>query len=81
MRKTWAVAAAVVLAAAAATGGVVVMSGAGQATPAAQEPLVNTATRALPDPQQPTQPPGTPPRMHARRRSGVDAVSTRGEKP
>jgi HlyD family secretion protein len=43
-RKTWVLAAAVVLAAAAATGGVVAMSGAGQATPAAQEQPVNTAT-------------------------------------
>jgi hypothetical protein len=43
-RKTWAVAAAVVLAAAAATGGVIAMSGAEQATGAAQEPPVNTAT-------------------------------------
>ena len=43
-RKTWAVAAAVVLVAAAATGGVVAMSGAEQATPAAQEPPVNTET-------------------------------------
>jgi multidrug efflux pump subunit AcrA (membrane-fusion protein) len=43
-RKTWAVAAAVVLAAAAAIAGVVAMSGAEQATPAAQEPPVNTAT-------------------------------------
>jgi multidrug efflux pump subunit AcrA (membrane-fusion protein) len=38
------VAAAVVLAAAAATAGMVAMSGAEQATPAAQEPPVNTAT-------------------------------------
>jgi multidrug efflux pump subunit AcrA (membrane-fusion protein) len=38
------VAAAVVLAAAAATGGVVAISGAEQATPAGQEPPVNTAT-------------------------------------
>jgi hypothetical protein len=43
-RKTWTLAAAVILAAAAATGGVVAMSGAEQATPAAQEPPVNTAT-------------------------------------
>jgi hypothetical protein len=43
-RKTWAVAAAIVLAAAAATGGVVAMSGAEQATPAAQEPPVNAET-------------------------------------
>jgi hypothetical protein len=44
MRKTWVLAAAVILAAAAATGGVVAMSGAGQATPAAQASAVNTAT-------------------------------------
>jgi multidrug efflux pump subunit AcrA (membrane-fusion protein) len=43
-RKTWLLAAAVVLAAAAASGGVVAMSGAEQATPAAREPPVNTAT-------------------------------------
>src|SRR5262249_43275141 len=43
-RKTWVLVAAVVLAAAAATGGVVAMSGAEQATPADQEPLVNTET-------------------------------------
>jgi multidrug efflux pump subunit AcrA (membrane-fusion protein) len=44
MRKTWLLAGAVVLAAAAVTGGVVVMSSAKQATPAAQEPSVTTAT-------------------------------------
>jgi hypothetical protein len=44
MRKTWLLAGAVVLAAAAVTGGVVAMSGAEQATPAAQEPPANTAT-------------------------------------
>ena len=44
MRKTWVLAAAVVLVAAATTGGVVVTSGAEQATPAAQEQPVNTAT-------------------------------------
>lgn len=43
MRKTWVLAGAVVLVAATATGGVVVMSGAKQATAAAQEPPVNTA--------------------------------------
>ena len=43
-RKTWAVAAAVVLVAAAATAGVVAMVNAEQASPAAQEPPVNTAT-------------------------------------
>jgi serine-type D-Ala-D-Ala carboxypeptidase (penicillin-binding protein 5/6) len=37
--------------------------------------------RAVPDPQQPHPAPGTPPRMHARQRTGVDAISTRGEKP
>jgi hypothetical protein len=43
MRKRWALAGAAVLVAATATGGVVVMSGAKQATAAAQEPPVNTA--------------------------------------
>ena len=42
-RKTWVLAGAAVLVAVAATGGVVVMSGAEQATPAAQEPPANTA--------------------------------------
>jgi serine-type D-Ala-D-Ala carboxypeptidase (penicillin-binding protein 5/6) len=37
--------------------------------------------RAAPDPRQPTPAPGTPPRMHARQRAGVDAITTRGEKP
>jgi serine-type D-Ala-D-Ala carboxypeptidase (penicillin-binding protein 5/6) len=37
--------------------------------------------RAAPDRQQPTWAPGTLPRMHARQRTGVDAISTRGEKP
>jgi serine-type D-Ala-D-Ala carboxypeptidase (penicillin-binding protein 5/6) len=37
--------------------------------------------RAVPDPQQPNPAPGTPPRMHARQRTGVDAISTRREKP
>jgi serine-type D-Ala-D-Ala carboxypeptidase (penicillin-binding protein 5/6) len=37
--------------------------------------------RAMPDPQQPTPAPGTPPGMHARQRTGVDAITTRGEKP
>jgi hypothetical protein len=41
-RKTWVLAAAVVLVAAAAAGGVVAMSGAEQATPAAQEPPVGS---------------------------------------
>jgi hypothetical protein len=43
MRKGWLLATAAVLAAAAATGGVVAISGAEQATSAAQEPPVNTA--------------------------------------
>jgi D-alanyl-D-alanine carboxypeptidase (penicillin-binding protein 5/6) len=37
--------------------------------------------RAVPDSRQPTPAPGTLPRMHARQRSGVDAISTREEKP
>jgi len=37
--------------------------------------------RAVPDRQQPNPAPGTPPRMHARQRTGVDAISTRGETP
>ena len=41
-RKTWVLAGAAVLVAVTATGGVVVMSGAKQATPAAQEPPANT---------------------------------------
>jgi serine-type D-Ala-D-Ala carboxypeptidase (penicillin-binding protein 5/6) len=40
-----------------------------------------TGHRAAPDPQQPTPAPGPLPRMHARQRTGVDAISTRGEKP
>lgn len=44
MRKRWVLAGAVLLVAVAATVGVVVMSGAKQATPAAQETAVNTAT-------------------------------------
>ena len=43
MRKTWVLAGAAVLVAVIATAGVVVMSGAKQATPAAQEPPANTA--------------------------------------
>jgi D-alanyl-D-alanine carboxypeptidase (penicillin-binding protein 5/6) len=34
--------------------------------------------RAVPDPQQPNPAPGTPPRMHARQRTGVDAGSPSG---
>jgi D-alanyl-D-alanine carboxypeptidase (penicillin-binding protein 5/6) len=37
--------------------------------------------RALPDPQQPTPAPGTPPRMRSRQRTGVDAITTPWEKP
>jgi serine-type D-Ala-D-Ala carboxypeptidase (penicillin-binding protein 5/6) len=40
-----------------------------------------TGRRAAPGPQRPTPPPGAPPRMHARQRTGVDAISTRGETP
>jgi D-alanyl-D-alanine carboxypeptidase (penicillin-binding protein 5/6) len=40
-----------------------------------------TGHRAAPDPQQPAGAPGPPPRMHARQRTGVDGISTRGEKP
>ena len=50
---------------------------------AAADAMVDRITghRAAPDPQQPTPVPGTPPRMHARQRTGVDVISTRGEKP
>jgi hypothetical protein len=44
MRKPWVLAAAALLVAGTATGGLVAMSGAKQATAAAQEPPVNTAT-------------------------------------
>jgi D-alanyl-D-alanine carboxypeptidase (penicillin-binding protein 5/6) len=37
--------------------------------------------RAVRDPQQPNQAPGTPPRTRARQRAGVDAITTREEKP
>jgi D-alanyl-D-alanine carboxypeptidase (penicillin-binding protein 5/6) len=37
--------------------------------------------RATPDLPPPTPAPGTPPRMHARQRTGVDAITTRREKP
>jgi serine-type D-Ala-D-Ala carboxypeptidase (penicillin-binding protein 5/6) len=40
-----------------------------------------TGRRAAPGPQRPTPPPGALPRMHARQRTGVDAISTRGETP
>jgi D-alanyl-D-alanine carboxypeptidase (penicillin-binding protein 5/6) len=50
---------------------------------AAADAMVDRITghRAAPDPQRPTPAPGTPPRLHARHRTGVDAISTRGEKP
>jgi serine-type D-Ala-D-Ala carboxypeptidase (penicillin-binding protein 5/6) len=53
------------------------------AGPAAAAAMVDRITghRAVPDSTQPNPAPGTPPRMHARQRTGVDAVSTRGEKP
>jgi D-alanyl-D-alanine carboxypeptidase (penicillin-binding protein 5/6) len=37
--------------------------------------------RALPDPQQPILAPGALPPMHARQRTGVDAIGTRGGNP
>jgi D-alanyl-D-alanine carboxypeptidase (penicillin-binding protein 5/6) len=37
--------------------------------------------RATPDLPRPTPAPGTPPRMHARQRAGVDAITKREEKP
>jgi serine-type D-Ala-D-Ala carboxypeptidase (penicillin-binding protein 5/6) len=40
-----------------------------------------TGRRAAPGPQRPTPAPGTPPGMHARQRTGVDAISTREGKP
>jgi hypothetical protein len=50
---------------------------------AAADAMVDRITghRAVPDSPQLTPAPGTPPRMHARQRTGVDAISTRGEKP
>jgi serine-type D-Ala-D-Ala carboxypeptidase (penicillin-binding protein 5/6) len=50
---------------------------------AAADAMVDRITghRAMPDSPQPPQAPGTPPRMHARQRAGVDAIGTRGEKP
>jgi D-alanyl-D-alanine carboxypeptidase (penicillin-binding protein 5/6) len=49
---------------------------------AAADAMVDRITghRAVPDSPPPTPPPGTLPR-HARQRTGVDAISTRGEKP
>jgi serine-type D-Ala-D-Ala carboxypeptidase (penicillin-binding protein 5/6) len=40
-----------------------------------------TGQRAAPDLRQPAPAPGAPPRVHARQRTGVDAISTRGETP
>jgi D-alanyl-D-alanine carboxypeptidase (penicillin-binding protein 5/6) len=40
-----------------------------------------TGHRALPDPKQRAPAPGTPPRMRLRERTGVDATSTREERP
>ena len=40
-----------------------------------------TGHRAVPDPPQPTPAPGALPRIHARQRTGVDAIGTRGENP
>jgi serine-type D-Ala-D-Ala carboxypeptidase (penicillin-binding protein 5/6) len=55
---------------------------------AAADAMVDRITghRAVPDLQQRTLPPGTAPRshrppLHARQRSGVNAITTRGEKP
>jgi D-alanyl-D-alanine carboxypeptidase (penicillin-binding protein 5/6) len=50
---------------------------------AAADAMVDRITghRAGPDPQRPGRPPRTLPRMHARQRTGVDAISTREEKP
>jgi D-alanyl-D-alanine carboxypeptidase (penicillin-binding protein 5/6) len=50
---------------------------------AAADAMVDRITghRAVPDSPQPTPPPGTLPRLHARQRTGVDAISRRGEKP
>jgi serine-type D-Ala-D-Ala carboxypeptidase (penicillin-binding protein 5/6) len=47
---------------------------------AAADTMVDRITghRAVPDPQQPHQAPGTPPRTHARQRAGVDAISRQG---
>jgi D-alanyl-D-alanine carboxypeptidase (penicillin-binding protein 5/6) len=48
---------------------------------AAADAMVDRITghRAAPDPQRPGRPPRTLPRMHARRRTGVDAISPRRE--
>jgi D-alanyl-D-alanine carboxypeptidase (penicillin-binding protein 5/6) len=50
---------------------------------AAADDIVNRITghRSAPGPLQPGRPPGALPRMRARQSAGVDAISTRGEKP
>ncbi len=50
---------------------------------AAADAMVDRITghRAAPDLPQPIPAPGTLPRMHARQRTGVDAISRQGEKP
>jgi len=50
---------------------------------AAADAMVDRITghRTVPNSPQPTPAPGASPRMHARRRTGVAAISTRGEKP
>jgi D-alanyl-D-alanine carboxypeptidase (penicillin-binding protein 5/6) len=53
---------------------------AGLATAAAMVDRI-AGHRAVPDSPQLTPAPGTPLRMHPRQRTGVDAISTRGEKP
>jgi D-alanyl-D-alanine carboxypeptidase (penicillin-binding protein 5/6) len=73
------------------TGVVLGQPGYAQAGLAAADAMVNriAGPGAVPDSPQPTPAPGTPPRMapgtlpriHARQRTGADAISTRGEKP
>jgi serine-type D-Ala-D-Ala carboxypeptidase (penicillin-binding protein 5/6) len=50
---------------------------------AAADAMVDRVTdqRAARDPQQPTPAPGIPPGMHAQQRTGVEAISTRGQRP
>jgi D-alanyl-D-alanine carboxypeptidase (penicillin-binding protein 5/6) len=40
-----------------------------------------TGQRTMPDPPQPTPPPGPLPRMHVRQRTGLNAITTREERP